>query len=155
MNKEKLSIKEKKLIVELRKNKTQNIIGISKEKKIPKSTLYDIMHNLRKTEVLRQITKISFKKIGYPITIFFVIKIDLQYRDKLKQFLLSQKNVNNIHVINNISSFHIECIFRNQKDAEEFLEKLENQTPLIQLSTYNLLETIQEEKFLTEEAHFE
>ena len=40
-------------------------------------------------------------------------------------------------------------------EAEEFLEDLEEQTPLTQLSVYNLLDTIQEEKFLTQETHFE
>lgn len=150
-----LKIKERKLIVALRKQNTQNIMNVSKNQKIPKSTLYDIMHKLQRNDILRQIAKISFEKIGFPIKTFFVIRTEPQYKDKLKQFLLSQKNVNNIHSINNKSSFHIECIFRNQKDAESFLEELEEQTPLTQLSVYNLLETIQEEKFLTEETHFE
>ncbi len=150
-----LNSKEKKLITALRRQDTQNIMGVAKNQEIPKSTLYDIMHKLQRTEVIRQITKISFEKIGFPIKVFFIIRTDVQGKEKLKQFLTSHKNVNNIHLINNSASFHIECIFRNQKSAEDFLELLEEQVPLTQLSVYNLLETIQEERFLTHEEHFE
>ena len=150
-----LNGKEKGLIVALRRQDSQNIMNVSKTQGIPKSTLYDIMHKLQKTDILRHITKISFEKIGFPIKIFFVIRTEIQNREKLKQFLITQKNVNNIHLVNNQSSFHVECIFKNQKEAEEFLEDLEEQTPLTQLSVYNLLDTIQEEKFLTQETHFE
>lgn len=150
-----LNNKEKKLITALRKQDTQNIMNVAKNHEIPKSTLYDMIHKLQRTEVIKQITKISFEKIGFPIKVFFIIRTELQSRDKLRYFLTTQKNVNNIHLINNKSSFHIECIFRNQRDVENFLEELEEQTPLAQLSVYNLLETIQEEKFLTEETHFE
>ncbi len=149
-----LNTKEKRLIVALRKKDSQNIMNVSKKQEIPKSTLYDIMHKLQRTEIVRQITKISFEKIGFPIKIFFIIRTDNQNKERLKQFLLSEKNVNNIHLINNSTSFHVECIFKNQKSAEEFLELLEEQIPLTQLSAYNLLETIREENFLTEEEHF-
>lgn len=150
-----LNGKEKRLIVALRRQDSQNIMNVSKKQEIPKSTLYDIMHKLQKTEILKNITKISFEKIGFPIKIFFVIRTEIQNREKLKQFLIAQKNVNNIHLVNNRSSFHVECIFKNQKETEEFLEELEEQAPLTQLSVYNLLDTIQEEKFLTMEEHFE
>lgn len=155
MREKMLNTKEKKLIIALRKQDTQTIMDVSKSHEIPKSTLYDIMHRLQKTEVIKQVTKISFDKIGFPIKIFFIIRTDTQSKERLKQFLISNKNVNNIHMINNSTSFHIECIFRNQKSAEEFLELLEQQVPLIQLSAYNLLETLQEERFLTREEHFE
>jgi DNA-binding Lrp family transcriptional regulator len=149
-----LNTNEKKLIVALRKQDSQNIMNVSKKQEIPKSTLYDIKHRLQRAGIIKQVTKISFEKIGFPIKAFFIIHTESEFKESLKKILMSHHNINNI-ILTNTSRFHVEGIFKNQIKVEEFLEEIKKYKQIVKVSTYHVVEHIQEEKFLTEEEHFE
>jgi DNA-binding Lrp family transcriptional regulator len=150
-----LNHKEKQLVQELRKSKSQNILELSRKINMPKSTVYDMIHRLEEKAIIDGRVHLDFEKIGFPIRIFLIVKTEKEYKDALKKYLIGQKHINNIFTINRASSFHVESIFRNQKEVEEFLEDLEQKNTLIQLSVYTILEHIEKERFLTKEEHFE
>ena len=147
--------KEKKLVIELRKNGRQDITKLASMHGYPKSTMYDILHKLERKGILEHTTKVDFEKLGFPIRIFMMVKTSPQHKAEMKEFLMRQKNVNSIYTVNHSANFHFEAIFRNQKGIEEFLEALEAKMPLTQINVYNVIEKICSEKFLTEEEHFE
>lgn len=149
-----LNHKEKQLVIELRRSRSQNIMELSRKINMPKSTVYDMLHRLEEKAVIDGRIHLDFEKIGFPIRIFLIIKTETEHKDTLKKYLLEQKHVNNIFTINRASSFHVESIFKNQKEVEDFLEDLEQKNSLIQLSVYTILEHIERERFLTKEEHF-
>jgi DNA-binding Lrp family transcriptional regulator len=150
-----ISPKERKLIVELRKDSRQDITGLAKVHNYPKSTMYDILHKLEEKGILNHKSFVDFEKLGFPLQVFVVVKTSAQYKEKMREFLKAKKNINTIYTVNSSSNFHFECIFRNQKEIEDFLEELEDKHPLNQISVYNVIERICIEKFLTQEDHFE
>jgi len=146
--------KEKKIIVELRKDSRQDITKLAKKHDYPKSTMYDILHKLEDQGILVHTSKVDFEKLGFPIQIFMVIKTTSAHKELMKKFLMEKKNVNSIYTVNQGSNFHFESIFRNQKEVEDFLEELEEKNPLTQINVFNVIEKVCTEKFLTEEEHF-
>jgi DNA-binding Lrp family transcriptional regulator len=146
--------KEKQLLIKLRKNSRANVNDIAKELKYATSTMYDMLHRLEAKNIITHTSKVAFEKIGYPIKVFIIIKTSLIHKDKLKEYLQNKPNINSLHIINHRSNFHIECIFRNQIEVEEFLEELEDRHALSEINVYTVLETIHTERFLTEKEHF-
>lgn len=149
-----LTDKERKLVIELRKNGRQDITKLAAKYNYPKSTLYDMLHRLEQKGILEHTSKIDFEKIGFPIQIFIVAKTTTQNKESMKKYLMGKKNVNSIYTVNQGSNFHFEGVFRNQREVEDFLEELEDSNPLTQINVYNVIERITSEKFLTEEEHF-
>jgi DNA-binding Lrp family transcriptional regulator len=149
-----LNDKEKQLLMQLRKNSRVNINDVAKKFNHATSTMYDMLHRLEYKNIIAHTSKVAFEKIGYPIKVFIIIKTSLTHKDKLRAYLQTKPQINSLHTINHSSSFHMECIFRNQIEVEEFLEDLEDRNALSEINVYNVLETIYTEKFLTEKEHF-
>jgi len=145
----------KRLIAELRKNGRENITILAKKYDYPKSTLYDLLHRLEENKIIMHTSKVNFEKLGFPLQVFIIAKTTPQNKENLKNYLLSRKNINNIHRINQTTSYHIEAIFKNHHELEEFLEALETNNTLTELNVYNVIENIASEKFLTSEEEFE
>jgi DNA-binding Lrp family transcriptional regulator len=131
-----------------------NINEVAKQLKYATSTMYDMLHRLENKQIIEHTSRVAFEKIGYPIRIFVIVKTSTTNRDKLKTYLQQKPSVNSLYTINHRSNFHIECIFRNQSEVEEFLEELEERHPLSEIHVYNVLESIHSERFLTEKEHF-
>ena len=147
--------KEKKLISSLRKNGREKIKKIAEDNNIPVSTMFDLLHRLEDKGFIEHKTHINFEKIGYPIKQFFAVKSTPSTRDKLKNFLETKSNINNLHIINSGFDFHFEALFKNQKEAQEFQELLEEQSLVTEKNVYNVIDTLAKEKFMTEEEHFD
>lgn len=150
-----LTLKERKLIAALRKNGRQNIKNMAIESNLPASTMYDLLHKLEENGILEHKSKVAFDKIGYPTRIWVAVKTVPANREVLKQHLMKNPNVNNVFRINSGFDFHFEGVFRNQKDALDFLEALEHEHQIVQKNVYTVIDTIQHESFLTEEEHFD
>lgn len=140
--------------MKMRQNSRTNINDVAKQLNYATSTMYDILHRLEDKKIIEYKSKISFEKIGFPIKTLIIVKTTTAYKDKLREYLQKTPYINNLHIINHKSNFHMECIFRNQRELEEFLEELEENNTLSEIHVYNVLETIYSEKFLTEEEHF-
>ena len=144
---------EKNVIVHMRRSK--NLLELSRKIEYPKSTLYDALHRLESKGIIRHANKIAFEKIGYPIKIFINMKTLPKNKQDIRNYLENQKNINSLFVVNDPANFHFEAIFKNQKEVGEFLEELETQMPLKEITVFNVLETIHSEKFLVRMEDFD
>ena len=149
-----LSDKEKQLIVNLRKNSRVNIKRVAKECHYPTSTMYGLLHRLEGKNILSYEGKVSFEDIGYPLQVFIIAKTTSEKRNELKNYLVENKNVNSLHIINHRSDFHLECIFSHQREAEEFLENMKEKNTLTEIKIYTVIENIHSDRFLTKMEHF-
>ena len=150
-----LKEKEKKLIVALRKNGRKKIKKFANEKNIPVSTMFDVLKRLEKKKIIQHSSSLAFEEIGFPFRIFVTVRTMPQVREDLKEYLLNSKNVNTIHEIDTGFDFHFEAVFKNPKNARDFMTDFEEKNSLIEIRTYNIIANVCKEKFLTEDSHFD
>lgn len=151
----KINLKERKLISSLRKNGREKIKRIAEDNNFPVSTMFDTLKRLEDMGIVDHRTHVDFEKLGFPIRQFHAVKSSLSSRDKLAKFLAKVPNVNSISVINSGYDYLFETIFRNQKEAQEFEDALQKKFLIQEKNTFNIIDSIHKEKFLSEENHFE
>ena len=86
---------------------------------------------------------------------FIALKTEIENRNQLRNYLEENKNINTLHIINGGFDFHAETVFKNQKQAQDFLDDLQIKNNITEINTYNIIDTVHSEKFLTKEEHFE
>jgi DNA-binding Lrp family transcriptional regulator len=150
-----LTDKEKRLIIGLRKNGREKINCLAKKYKYPNSTMSDLLHKMEERGVIEHKNKVAFEKIGFPVRMFVILKTNYEKRDQLQNYLTMCKNVNSVHLIDSGFDFHVEGVFKNQKEAQDFLDELEIKNSILQKQVYSVMDTIYHEQFLTKEEHFE
>jgi DNA-binding Lrp family transcriptional regulator len=147
--------RQKTLIASLRNNGRAKIHTLAKRENIATSSLTDMLHRMENAGVIHHVTHVAFDKIGYPVRMFIAIKTDNHNKTTLRNFLTDQKNINTLHEINSGYDYHFEALFKNQKEAQEFLDELEEKNTIIYKHVYNVIDTIHHEKFMTDKDHYE
>src|SRR3989344_4537222 len=146
---------KKRLIAELRQNSRKKLTEISEASKIPVSTLFDTIRAMETENIVSHKSIVDFEKIGFTTRILMALKTNITDRIKLKTYLKDQKNVNSIFQINTGYDYLIDAIFKNQKEMQNFIEELEFNNIILEKSIFNVIDIIDQEKFLTKEEHFE
>jgi len=149
-----LSNKEKILIMNLRKNGREKIKSIAEKNNLPIATLAKLLIKMEKQGILKHKTKVSFDKLGFQVKMLIALKAQDYLRQKLQNYLLKNPNINNMYIINSDYDFCIEAIFKNHKDAKDFLENSDFTNLVLKKNVYDVIEVINDEKFLTDRDHF-
>jgi DNA-binding Lrp family transcriptional regulator len=136
------------LINELRKDSRKKLSRIAKEKGYPTSTLFDILKNLELKDILSHKTLINFEKIGYLTRIFVAVRTEYHNRAKLKEYLNELNNVNNLYIVDNDFDFIFEAVFKNQKEAYDFLDNFENSELVTEKRVFHIVQDVNREKFM-------
>jgi len=118
-----LTEKEKLLLRYLRRNSRVSLAEISRETKIPLSTLFETLRKLELKAILRHTSLVDFSKIGYNLKVNFVIKA--RNKQELREFLFNNMNVNSFSSLINGHDFYAECVFRDLFELNKFKEALE------------------------------
>ncbi|RJQ15565.1 Lrp/AsnC family transcriptional regulator [Candidatus Woesearchaeota archaeon] len=150
-----LTPKEKKLIAGLRNNARQKIKTIAQKNNLPVSSMFELLNKLEKNNIIQHSCRVNFDSIGYPVRMYITLKTELQNREPLQLYLEQHKQVNSLHIINSGYDFLVEAVFKNQKQAQDFMDLLEVNNAIVKKNVYNVIETIHQERFLTEEEHFD
>lgn len=119
-------LKEKELILlqHLRQNSRKSLAKISKETNIPISTLFDTLKGLESNIITKHVSLLDFSKLGYSLKANFAIRS--KQKQRLKEFLMQNQNVNSLFSLINGFDFYAECVFRDLKQLIEFREQVEN-----------------------------
>ena len=125
---------------------------ISRETNIPISTIFDKVNKLGKSTISKYSPLLDFQKLGFGIRINFVLKANDKKKQELKDFLLTNKNVNSMLRLNNDFDFFIETVFRDMKGLEEFSESLEK-FKIKKKKEFFIIEDLKKEEFLTKPEH--
>ncbi len=149
-----LTKKEKRLIIGLRKNGRARVNAIAKENDLPVSSMADLLHKMEESKLLRHVTVPAYERLGFPIRMFITLKTPSEKRESLLEYFKASSNVNTIHHINTGHDFHVDCIFKNQKEAQDFIDDLEDSNSITEKHVFNLIDTIHHEQFMTDEHHF-
>lgn len=138
-----------KLICALRKNSRDTLTSISKEIKIPISTIYDKIKNYEKSFILKYTTLIDFSKVGYSCRANIMLKVNIAQKDKLKSFLKEYPCVNNLYKINNGFDFLAEVIFSTVIDLDNFIEQVEKTFLIEEKRIFYTIEDLKREEFVS------
>lgn len=134
----------------LRENARETLTNISKKTRIPISTLYDRLKVHEGNLITKHTSLIDFTKLGYSCRVHIAIKVNIEDRDPVRNYLLCQSSVNSLFKINNGFDFLIEGIFHDVKEMEDFMEYFERKFLVREKSVHYIIEDIRREKFLSE-----
>ncbi len=142
---EMLKEKDIEIIKHLRKNGRISLADISRNTGTPISTVFDKLNKFENTIINKHTTLLNFPALGYALKVNFLVKC--KDRDKVKEFLAKNKNVNTLYRVNNGSDFFIEAIFKDMNEMEEFSEALED-LGLYKNEKYHIIEELKKEDFM-------
>jgi len=144
-----LSKKDLVILSHLRKDSRETLTKMSKKTLIPISTLFDRMR-MHENEIIKRYTAIlDFTQLGYNARTKIVIKVKREDREKMEDFLLKHHNINSLYKINNGYDFMMEGIFKNMKEVEDFMEKLEIDFRIKSSQVYYIIDDIKREEFMS------
>lgn len=145
---EKMNKKEMMIISALRQNSRRSLTQMSKEIKIPVSTLHEKLNNAMGGLVKKHTAIIDFSKIGFNTRANVLLKVAREQREKLQDYLMACRNVNSLLKVNNGFDFFAEFIFEHIKDMEDFMEMLEHRFSILAKETFYIIDDIKREEFL-------
>ena len=79
-----------------------------------------------------------------------MIKVNRDTREAIKDYLSKHQNINSLFRVNNGFDFMFEGIFVNMKDAEDFLEKLDQKFKIENKEVYYIIDDIKKEGFMAD-----
>ena len=144
-----LNRKELLIMSVLRKNSRETLTKMSKETKIPISTIYDKIKSQEKKLIKKHTSLLNFSMLGFNIRATILLTIKREDRDKIVEYLKKHQNVNSIFKINNGFDYLVEVIFKQIKSLEEFIELLESKFKIKKYQVYYIIDELKREAFLS------
>ena len=141
------------LIACLRKNGRETLTRISKKTNVPISTLYDKLRSEKMNIITKHTCLLNFTQIGFNTRAKISLKVDKESRDLVKDFLIKDFNVNSLYKINNGYDFMVEVVFKDLKDLEDFIERLEERFRILEYKVYYIIDDLKREAFLSSPEH--
>jgi Lrp/AsnC family transcriptional regulator, leucine-responsive regulatory protein len=142
---EMMNKKDKKILTELRKDARISLTKLSKITGIPISTIFERIRKQEEDLILKYTSIIDFTKLGYLTRATIVLKIKLENREELKEYLYNHPCVNSLFKINNGYDYMIEGVFKQLKDMEYFIENLEKKFKIEEKKSFYIIEDYKRE----------
>jgi len=145
-------IKRKDLLImsHLRNNARKNLTCISKETRIPISTLFNRLKNFESHFIKKHTAILDFSKLGYGAVAKIMIKVKKNHKIELASYLQKNPNINSLVKITNGYDFFVEGVFESIFELEDFLESIEDKFKIIKKNVYYVIEDIKREEFLAD-----
>ncbi len=150
-----ISTKDAEIISHLRNNARKKITHIAQETNIPVTTIYDKLRVHDKRIVDKHTTLINFSEIGMHARAHIAINVPLEKKSELQEFLTNNSNVNSLYKTSFGSDFLAEVVFRNSGEVENFIEYLEKEYQTENVQSFNIVQDLKKEAFLTDKNHIE
>ena len=143
------------LLMQLRKDGRQPLTNISKKIHMPVSTIFDRLKQNKNKFIKRFTCLLDFSKIGFNCRAQMVFRVRKDHRNEMQNYLMNHPNVNSIYKINNGYDFLVETVFRDLKEADEFVENLDERFKVHDKNVYYIIEDLAREQFMTDPVHLE
>lgn len=143
-------LKKKDLILtaHLRQNARESLTKLSRKTGVPVSTIFD---RLKSNEIIvRNTALLDFAKMGYGARATILLRAKKDEKDNLGQFLVKSLHVNSVYKINNGFHFLAECIFRDVKELEEFVDQIDERFSVRSKEVHYIIDDIKRESFLSQ-----
>ena len=137
------------LLSHLRKNARETLTKISKETKMPVSTIFDKIKKYDNEFIKKSTVLLNFSKLGYNTRVTMMLRVSKEQRESLKEFLVTENRVNSVYRINNNFDFLLEGIFISMQEFQEFVESLEEKFNIQEKQAFYILDDIKKEEFMS------
>ncbi len=145
-----LNQKDMLLLTNLRQNARETLTRLSKKTNIPISTIYEKL-KLYDGDIIKKHTSIiDFAKLGYNARVNIMLKVDKEERDDIRTHLANRDCINSVFKINNGFDFLIEGVFKDIRDVEDFLERIEDKFKIKKKEIFYIVDEIKREGFMAQ-----
>ena len=143
------------LLMQLRRDGRQPLTEISRRINMPVSTIFDRLKQNRHELITRFTCLLDFSRIGFNCRAQMVLRVRKDQRQEMQTHLLKHSNVNSVYKINNGYDFLVETVFKDLKEADEFVERLDERFKVVEKRVYYIIEDLAREAFMTDPLHAE
>ncbi len=147
-----LSNDEMLILAHLRKNARKSLAMIGRELNMPISTVFDKVHKINNSVVLKHTSLLDFAKLDHGLKINYVIKTTQGKEQQLLSFLAKHHKVNSVQRLKDDNEFFVEAIFRDMVEFDSFTEALEEYKAR-NIQVINIVEELKKEEFLADASH--
>lgn len=141
---------DKQIIQELRKNARTSLKEVAGRLNLPTSTVHDKVRRFQGTVIQKHSSLLNFRELGYQTHLFLALKTKRDQRTALEDFLKNSKNVNTLYRVNDQFDFLVEAIFKDPKEAQDFLDELKEHFIIENKYIHNVITNLRKEEFLVE-----
>lgn len=141
------------LLTELRKNARQSLTKMGNSVNMPISTVYDKIKANSDDVITKYTCILDFARLGFSCRAQIILKVRKDEKEEMREHLLKSWNVNSVYRINNGYDFLVETVFKDLREADDFIERLESRFKIREKKIYYIMEDIARERFLTEPVH--
>lgn len=142
------------LISHLRKDARTPMTKISKQTKIPVSTIFDKLKEFNQDVINKHTCLLNFKGLGFDVKTHLLLKVAKEERERALSFLKQHPSTNNIFRINNGYDYLVEAVFKDLHELNNFYEEAEEKG-IQEKQEYFILEDIAREQFMNHQPGFE
>jgi DNA-binding Lrp family transcriptional regulator len=142
--------KDLKIISHLRKDARMPLTKMSRKIQMPVSTIFDRLKQQEQELILKHTCLLNFNKMGYTTRANILLKIDVENKDQLKDYLVKHELINSVYRINNGYDYMVEGIFKQIKDMEDFIENLKQKFKIKDLKQFYIIDDLKREEFMAE-----
>ena len=132
----------------LRQNSRQALKELSRQTKIPISTIYEKIKRNNDNLVRKYTAVVDFNKLGFGTRAHIAFKVDAKSKDELAEHLGKSLHINSLYRINNGYDFMVEAVFRHLKELEDFLEHINEHYRIKETKVFHIIDELKKEEFM-------
>jgi DNA-binding Lrp family transcriptional regulator len=138
------------IVSHLRRDARITLTQMSRQTRIPVSTIFDKIRYFKETGLIKKNTTIvSFERFGYNTKALVFLSAPREQRVQLIESLKNSANVNSLFKVNNGWDLIAEVIYPTFKDIEDFLERIEEKVNLTKKEVFYIIEELKREEFFS------
>jgi DNA-binding Lrp family transcriptional regulator len=139
--------KYRDVIAWLRRDGRVRLTKIARKTGIPVSTVFNWVHG-KTLGITRFSALLDFEAIGCTARATMLFKAE--NRERLRNFLLRSPEVNSLVRVNNGYDFMADCVFRDMRELELFVDALERAHGVRKKEVHYVIEELKREEFMSE-----
>ena len=143
--------KDVAVLAHLRQDGRMSLTSLSRKTGIPHSTLFDKIRS-KNLPVRRHTVLLDFEKLGFSTRAYILLAVEKQQKQELIAHLTNVEQINCLFQINNGWDLMLECIFRDMRSLEAFVDQLEAKFPIKGKQVHYILDEFKREGFLADPA---
>ncbi len=133
----------------LRQNGRFSLTSLAKRIGTPHSTLFDKVR-AKRLPFSKHTILLDFDRLGFTARAQILLAVEKQDKDSLIVCLKKSANVNSLFRINNGWDVIMECVFRNMRSLEAFVEQLESKFKIKDKQVHYVIDEFKRESFLSD-----
>ena len=142
---------DKKILNVLRENSRLSLRQIAEKVKVSVATVMHRLHRLEKESILKKYTaKIDYEKVGYDVEVMIEIRISKGRLLDVEKKIAVHPNVFAVYDVTGAFDAVILARFRNRRQMDNFLKKIQTYEFVERTETKLILKTIKEESLMIE-----